>query len=38
MNFITAGLLVFMEEEDAFWMLTHIVEKLLPHYFNKELV
>lgn len=38
MNFLTAGLLVFMNEEEAFWMLAYIVEKLLPNYFNESLV
>ena len=34
MNFIAGCLLLFMEEQDAFWCLTTIVEKLLPGYFD----
>eukprot|EP01119_Soliformovum_irregulare_P023356 TRINITY_DN8143_c0_g1_i7.p1 TRINITY_DN8143_c0_g1~~TRINITY_DN8143_c0_g1_i7.p1 ORF type:complete len:485 (-),score=130.11 TRINITY_DN8143_c0_g1_i7:30-1484(-) len=37
MNFIAAALLVFMTEEESFWMLSHIVEQILPNYFNKSL-
>jgi len=33
MNFIAGTLLIFMEEEDAFWMLVYIVEELLRDYF-----
>jgi len=33
MNFIAGTLLLFMEEEAAFWMLVHIVEELLVNYF-----
>ncbi|PRP80913.1 hypothetical protein PROFUN_11354 [Planoprotostelium fungivorum] len=35
MNFIAAGLLIFMSEEEAFWMLAFVVERLLPNYFNE---
>ena len=34
MNFIAGCLLLFMEEEDAFWCLTTIVEQLLSGYFS----
>lgn len=34
MNFVAGCLLLFMDEEDAFWCLTVIVEKLLPGYFD----
>jgi len=34
MNFIAGCLLLFMEEENAFWCLTTIVEDLLPGYFS----
>jgi hypothetical protein len=30
MNFVTALLLLFMEEEEAFWMLAAIVEDIMP--------
>lgn len=33
-----AGLLIFMGEEDSFWMLAYIVEKLLPNYFDATLM
>jgi len=38
MNFIAGGLLIFMEEEHAFWMLSWIVEELLNGYFTKTMV
>jgi len=38
MNFLVAGLLVFMDEEETFWFLSFIVEKLLPHYFTENLI
>ncbi|TGZ79250.1 TBC-domain-containing protein [Ascodesmis nigricans] len=38
MNMIAASLLLVMLEEDAFWVLCAIVEKILPEgYFGKEL-
>jgi hypothetical protein len=33
MNFLAGTLLIFMEEEPAFWMLVYIVEELLSNYF-----
>eukprot|EP01117_Protostelium_nocturnum_P009137 TRINITY_DN3271_c0_g1_i7.p1 TRINITY_DN3271_c0_g1~~TRINITY_DN3271_c0_g1_i7.p1 ORF type:complete len:664 (-),score=127.94 TRINITY_DN3271_c0_g1_i7:244-2235(-) len=36
MNFIVAGLLIFMGEEEAFWLLASVVERLLPDYFNEN--
>ena len=38
MNFIAAFLLVFMEEENAFWTLRCIVEQLLPDYFSYDVL
>ncbi len=38
MNFIAAGLLTTMSEENVFWMLSYITEKLLPNYFAKDLI
>jgi Ca2+-binding EF-hand superfamily protein len=38
MNFIAGGLLIFMEEEHAFWTLCWIVEELLSGYFTKTMV
>ncbi|PRP83163.1 hypothetical protein PROFUN_09591 [Planoprotostelium fungivorum] len=36
MNFVAAGLLIFMDEEEAFWMLAYVVERLLPDYFDQN--
>jgi hypothetical protein len=33
MNFLAGSLLLFMDEETAFWMLVYMVEDLLPNYF-----
>lgn len=38
MNFLCAFLLVFMEEENAFWSLCCIVEQLLPDYFTYDVL
>eukprot|EP00004_Rigifila_ramosa_P008796 TRINITY_DN2015_c1_g1_i1.p1 TRINITY_DN2015_c1_g1~~TRINITY_DN2015_c1_g1_i1.p1 ORF type:complete len:382 (-),score=58.68 TRINITY_DN2015_c1_g1_i1:27-1172(-) len=37
MNFLVALLLLFLEEEQAFWMLSVIVEDILPGYYSKSL-
>lgn len=33
MNFLAGTLLIFMDEEEAFWMLVYLVEELLPNYY-----
>ena len=38
MNFVAGCLLLFMDEEDAFWSLTVIVEDLLPGYFSLQML
>lgn len=38
MNFIAGMLLLFMDEEPAFWLLTTVVEDLLPGYYNRWLL
>ncbi|KAK9868611.1 hypothetical protein WJX84_001924 [Apatococcus fuscideae] len=38
MNFVAGFLLLFMNEEDAFWCLAAIVEDLLPGYFSHAMV
>jgi len=38
MNFVAGCLLLFMDEEDAFWSLAVIVEDLLPGYFALQML
>lgn len=38
MNFVAGCLLLFMDEEDAFWSLACIVEDLLPGYYSTAMV
>lgn len=38
MNFVAGCLLLFMDEEDAFWSLACIIEDLLPGYFSTAMV
>lgn len=39
LNFIVGMMLLFMEEEDAFWLLVTIIERLLPpDYYTKSMV
>lgn len=38
LNIISAVLLLHLREEDAFWMLCHIVERILPDHYTKTLV
>eukprot|EP01102_Stenamoeba_stenopodia_P001974 TRINITY_DN11782_c0_g1_i1.p1 TRINITY_DN11782_c0_g1~~TRINITY_DN11782_c0_g1_i1.p1 ORF type:complete len:712 (-),score=151.23 TRINITY_DN11782_c0_g1_i1:216-2351(-) len=38
MNFIAALLLLYMGEEDAFWVLHAIVDKLIPNYFASDMI
>ena len=38
MNFVAGTMLLFMEEEDAFWALAAVVEDLLPGYFAMDLI
>eukprot|EP01129_Flabellula_baltica_P014185 TRINITY_DN6740_c0_g1_i1.p1 TRINITY_DN6740_c0_g1~~TRINITY_DN6740_c0_g1_i1.p1 ORF type:complete len:904 (+),score=171.79 TRINITY_DN6740_c0_g1_i1:25-2736(+) len=38
MNVLAAVLLLFMDEEDAFFMLCTICERLLPRYFNRAML
>jgi hypothetical protein len=39
LNFLTGMMLIFMQEEDAFWLLIAVVERLLPEdYFTKNMV
>ena len=37
MNIVAALLLLFMPEENVFWMMTCVCEDIVPHYYNEEL-